>query len=275
VQSAEEVFLDGANVSRREATAAYALASVARGDRVGAFGAIRALEPLIADTDGSPERALASATASRLTVLPAGSLGAVAITIDGTARTVPVVDGVAELPSRALSSAGTHVIVAALPAGAAVQVDAHARFVRPWNAMRDAASPFVVALDGDLGARDTHAALVLRVQNRAPRLVAAPLVQIDLPAGAEIDAETRARIDRRLAHASVVAQRTLVLPIRGLAPGATVRIPIRVRWTVSGALRGLAVAAMVSRDPRSAATVLAPRALAIPDSGEEPVGVER
>jgi hypothetical protein len=270
VESGDEVFLDGAPSARRDATAAWVLASTVRGDRAEALAALRALDGWIEATDGSPSRAVTAAAVVRLTMLPSGAVPTIPVTVDGVAHTVTLTDGVAELPARALSTAGTHAVTVSLPQGAILRLDASARFTRPWTATRSATSPFNVVLDGPLGARDTHAGLVLRIQNRAPRLIASPFVRIDLPSGAEIDAASRARIDRRLAHPMVVAQRTLTLPLRGLAPGATVRIPIPIRWTVSGSLRGPAVVARVSRDTDSAATVVLPRPIVIPDAGDEP-----
>jgi hypothetical protein len=96
------------------------------------------------------------------------------------------------------------------------------------------------------------------------------LVEVDLPAGAELDEDSRVALRRRLANSPSVAGRTLALRLRALAPGGTVRIPMPLRWSLGGTLHGLGAAAYTSADPGAAATLLAPRTVTIPEAGEEP-----
>ena len=66
----------------------------------------------------------------------------------------------------------------------------------------------------------------------------------------------------------------LRLELLPLAPGASIRIPIRSRWSVGGTLRGLGVSAHDDAESRRGArrsyAVLASREVTLPDEGPEP-----
>ena len=116
--------------------------------------------------------------------------------------------------------------------------------------------------------------LQLEVRNRGARVVARPIVEIELPAGAELDEPTRERLSTLLAAPAELDGSTLRLALRPMAPGGFARIPIRARWSVGGALRGLGASAW---DDTSAARadvrpvrVLASREVTLADRGDEP-----
>jgi hypothetical protein len=279
--ASDEVLVPGDHGSTRAAEAGasagpaalYGLASLGMGDRAAAFDVTRTLARRARTADRWPEesRALASALAARLTG-PASEAarGTARVAIDGRAVDVPLVHGVAVIPSRELSTAGRHTVDVALPAGTILVARAESRYGRPWSAPPPVRGALALTLDGAPGVRDARAQLVLRVQNRSPRVIPAPLVEIDLPAGAEVDQDTRNDLARRAAQPPVVAGRTLALRLRALAPGGFARIPLPLRWSVGGRLRGLGAAAYASDEIGAGATVLAPRTLEISDGAEEP-----
>jgi len=106
-------------------------------------------------------------------------------------------------------------------------------------------------------------------------VLAAPRVLIELPAGAELDLPARGELSARTAGNPTVAGRTLELRLRALAPSGFVRIPVRLRWSVGGSLRGLGVTAAVSDEVDAPATVVPSRVVVIPDRGEEPAAPAR
>ncbi|MEI8254352.1 MAG: MG2 domain-containing protein, partial [Deltaproteobacteria bacterium] len=273
VRIADEVYLEsspGEPSTRVVPSAVYALASLGTGDRATAFAVARTLARL-ARTAGrwtAESRALATAMMGRLApAQPEGRAATVHLVIDGHASDVPLVQGVATFPSAALSQPGRHTVDVTASDGITLIAEAEARYGRPWNAVLASRGPFAITLDGNPGVRDARAALTLRVQNRGPRVIAAPVLEIDLPAGAELDEETRRELSRRTTQAPTLSGRTLVLTLRAMAPGGFVRIPLPVRWSVSGALRGLGVSAYVSDEPGAGTTVVIPRVLDLADGG--------
>ena len=66
---------------------------------------------------------------------------------------------------------------------------------------------------------------------------------------------------------------TLHLELHPIAPAGYIRIPIRARWALSGAMRGLGVSTYDEAGPRSegvrATAILVSRAMEIADHGPE------
>jgi hypothetical protein len=66
----------------------------------------------------------------------------------------------------------------------------------------------------------------------------------------------------------------LILPLRPLAPGGWVRLPLPARWAVGGTLRGLGAVAYDDASADHSAgvpvAILRSRAVTIPDAGREP-----
>ena len=95
-----------------------------------------------------------------------------------------------------------------------------------------------VAVEGKTRGRDECAELELVVTNRSPRAIAAPTLEVNLPAGAELDEEGRVAMRRKLAAEPDATRGTLRLVLAGLPPGGQRRIPLPLRWSVAGKLRG-------------------------------------
>jgi hypothetical protein len=282
VQSADEAFLEsgeGDPLARIAPSSLYALAVVSTGDRITAFAVARTLARMARGSGRwtLQARSLATALLERLTPDRAPDVrGTVRVVIDGHATDAPLEHGVASASSRTLSLPGRHTVEVSLPAGTTLIAEAEARYGRPWTDVPAARAPLAMTLDGPIGSRDGRAALVLRVQNRGPRVIASPVVEIDLPAGAEIDEDARREIQRRVAHAPVITERTLVLTLRAMAPGGATRIPLPIRWSVGGSLHGLGVGAYVTDQPGASAAVLPSRVVTVADEASEaPAGGSR
>jgi hypothetical protein len=95
-----------------------------------------------------------------------------------------------------------------------------------------------------------------------------------MPAGTELDEPTREGLASLLAEPPAMEGNVLRLALRPLAPGASIRLPIRSRWSVGGTLRGLGVSAFDDAESRRGAqrsyAVLPSRELTLPDEGPEP-----
>jgi hypothetical protein len=255
-----------------EALAAYGIAKLSEGDRAGAFRVVRALARRAPNAQMWPEsaRALAMALLAKTTTpMPAGSNPTVHATLDGRAFELPVVQGVAVLLARELSLPGRHRIVVEVPRGTVLVAQAEARYGRPWTVQPVPRGPLTVSVDGELGPRDTRAGLVLRVQNRSVRVLPGAVVEIDVPTGAELDQDARDALSRRLAAPPLLTGRTLALRLRPLPPGGFLRVALPLRWSISGSLTGLGIAAYAGPEINAGVTVVAPRALTIADEGQE------
>jgi hypothetical protein len=125
-----------------------------------------------------------------------------------------------------------------------------------WRRVDDARTSTVDARTTLRARRDARDTLVLHVRNRTPRTLPGARVQVQLPAGAELDAEALAamRAQGRAAH---VEAGVLTLGVGPLLPSRATTIPIAIRWSVAGRLSALGTAAW-SVDRPDAVTVLAP-----------------
>jgi hypothetical protein len=273
----EGLVLEGAggSVSERvRASSTLALAVLASGDRATAFCFAREIgdRDTMRATRDPAARALAYALFARLTTQPAaGAASTATIRVDGIATTVPLAQGEAHLTSAVLSRPGVHTVAVELATPAILRTSATARFGLPWSRVERIRAPLEIVLDGAAGARDTRSAFWLRIRNRGPRVLQHAIARIELPAGAEVDDEARRDLVARLGAQPIVEGRTLTLPLRPLAPGGSARLPLRIRWTLGGTLHGLGVAVRTDDGAAGATATLAPRVLAIPDRGEEPL----
>lgn len=181
-------------------------------------------------------------------------------TLDGVRQTHPAEDLVPlSLPS--LSSPGAHRLELALDAPVLVSARAVVTYGAPWPAAA-VRGPFAVSLEGEVGALDATSGLVLFVRNTTPRTVPMPIVEVDLPTGAELTSQARARIAERAGRAPDRAGDVLTIPMTPLPPGAARRVPLPLRWSVGGTLVGLGVAAFGADRP-DRATILPPRPVTI------------
>ena len=277
VRVGEMTFLEereryGLAAGRVRPTALLAIARVATGDRAGAFACIRALARIRRlDADGMHLAALALAT-----LIPHLD-GEVRLTVDGVSTPLERRNGVLVATLEGLGRPGAHVLDVAMPEGAIAWAELDLRYGRPWDAPESHALNVDITVDGPVGARDTRAGLAVTLRNRSPRALRRPILEIDLPAGVELDEPTREAITRHAAGAPTVESRTLRIPLRALSPGGTVRIPLPLRFSVAGRLRGLGVSLrddVTTYDDAAAYAVRASAALVIPDVGAEPPAAE-
>ena len=280
-----EAFLEapaqaGVPIARIAPTAIMAIAWAGLEERGRAMAYLRHLVSLHrgAESWEAQSRVLAAAAAG--TVAGRGARGELRGELDGNALTFRALDDapdsrirVADLPS---ATPGTHRVRVDGPSLALVYLDV--RYGRPWSAAPDRAARMDLEIEGDLGPRDARAGVALTLRNRAPRLATAPVVEIDLPAGTELDEPTRAVLRGLTVGEPTVEGRTLQLRLRPLAPGGRARIPLPLRWSVGGALRGLGVTAYDDATAPSTEvrplSILPSRELTIADEGEEPEQAE-
>jgi len=275
---------------RARPTALMALAQAGLGRRGHALSLVRALidmqlthsappPPWVIRGDIVPppffsgmERALASAAAARLT--PGAAPGEARILVDGAPVETSLEGDVIVAELAGLGRPGAHVVAVELPEGSVAVAHFALAYLVPWDVAPRRRALIDVTIDGETGARDTRAGLALRVQNRGARLLTEPVVEIELPAGSELDEPTREQLASLLRADAHMEGRTLILPLRPLAPGGWVRLPIPARWALSGTLRGLGVVAYDAQGPDRAdilpVAVLASRAVELADEGPEP-----
>ncbi|MEZ4251512.1 MAG: MG2 domain-containing protein [Polyangiales bacterium] len=220
-------------------------------------------------------RALATAAAS---TLAGGSAGAqMTATLDGRPLELRASDedaGVRLAVVEGMARPGRHVI-RVQHAGAFALAFVDVRYGRAWDAPPQRTLRADLQLDGPLGPRDARAGLLLTIRNREARVLERPVVEIDLPAGTELDEPTREALLGAARGAPTQEGRTLRLPLRPLAPGGYVRIPLPLRWSVGGSLRGLGVVLVDEAQPPSgeggrAGALLPSRTITIDDRGAEP-----
>jgi hypothetical protein len=185
----------------------------------------------------------------------------VELTIDGERRRHRLTDGQAEVEARTLAAPGRHVLGVDVGGRGPVRVEGVVVYGVPWDRAPERAGPFALQIEGDAGARDEIAGLELVVVNRSPRWIASPELEIELPTGAELTEVEHARIRARVRR-SEIGGATVTMSLRPLAPGATARIPLPVRWSLAGVVRGLGVAGWAADRP-DAISVLPPRAIRI------------
>lgn len=280
---------------RARPTAFLALAQTALGRRAEALALVRSLVDMqraAADDDGpvilralvaceiiprppfleGVDRALMSAAAARLA--PGTDPGDARVRLDGRPVEIRREGDVQVAVLEGLGRPGTHTLEVSVGEGRVALAQLALAYGMPWDVAPRREAPIAISIDGEVGARDTRAALLLGVQNRGARMLTRPVVEIELPAGAELDEPTREALAGLLRADAHQEGRTLVLPLRPLAPGAWVRVPLRVRWSLGGALRGLGATAWDALGPDRAdvlpVAVLPSRAVEIPDEGPEP-----
>ncbi len=261
----------------RRASALLAIAETRDGDRDLAFALLRGMrstDARAADRRDSPrlgegaDAALATVAAALLASdgRPGRAAPVTAITarIDGRPRRVALRDGAATLDAPELALPGRHRVDVAASPGAVVRARATLRHGVPWDSAPTTASGLALSLDDVPAARDARGAFTLVVRNRAPRVIGAPVVDVLLPAGAEVDTEALLALLPCVADAPELEGRTLTLRLRPLRPGGEVRVPLTLRFTVAGTLHGLGVVAR-ALDAPGRVSVLPPRTLTLAD----------
>jgi hypothetical protein len=269
---------DGSVEPRLVPTSLLALAYLGLGEPRSALPLVRTLARSARGAAYWPTegRALASAAASRLTRGTPG--GQVAVTFDGAPVESRVEHGVVVAMIPSIGRPGEHVVGFSLEGGVLALGQVEVRYGLAWDRAPRRVAPIDLSWDGETGARETRSALRLVVRNRSTRVLVRPVVEIQLPAGAELDEATRDVLSSRCAAPAAVEGSTLHLELRSIAPGGYVRLPIPARWSAGGSLRGLGVSAWDDAQPASGedlpVAVLASREVVIADRGEEPEAPE-
>ncbi len=170
-----------------------------------------------------------------------------------------------------LARPGAHRVEVRAAAGSLALALLEVRYGLPWDARPARRAPLALTVDGEAGPRDGRAGLALTLRNQGARVLPSPVVELDLPAGAELDEPTRERLASLTAAAPALEGRTLRLRLRPLAPGGYVRLPLPLRWSTGGALRGLGVTAWDDALPAGLAeppiALLPSRTVTIADRG--------
>ncbi len=264
---------DGSVEPRVAPTALLALARIARGDRVGALALVRSLAEV---TRGAPHwptapRAFASAAASLLAT--GVGTGPLSITLDGAPVEVGSDGAVVVASLTEASRPGAHELHFQLPDGALALMRLDLRYGLPWDVEPDRAAPVEIEWSGETGARDTRSGMSVTVFNRGTRVLTRPTIDIEMPAGTELDEPTREAFAALLAEPATIEGTTLHLVLRPMAPAAVTRIPVRARWSLAGSLRGLGVSfvdeAGPSVDGMHPTAILVSRTVEIADRGPE------
>jgi len=287
VRFGDEAFLEpnasaGQPRARIQSSAWMASARAALGERSAAMPFLRSMAAL-ATAGRAAQWDLESRVAATLAagLVTGGSGAGVQVTLDGQAVELRAPDdgagsGIRVATLEGLGTPGTHRIrISGTPlALALLQV----RYGRPWDAPPRRAARLALSIEGEVGPRDARAGLALTIRNQDPRIMTRPIVEIDLPAGTELDEPTREGLRALTIAEPTVEGRTLRLQMRPLAPGGYARLPLPLRWSVGGTLRGLGVSAYDEIAPQGEdlrpMAVLRSRAVAIEDEGEEPEPAE-
>jgi hypothetical protein len=251
--------------------------TIARALLTGRDEALAPLRTLIAQRQGAPrwddEARMAASAALALVAGREGARG-VRVRVDGVDVAVREEPHAAVAVLETVARPGAHrVTVAAAPGSLALAL-LEVRYGLPWDARPARRAPIDVTLDGEPGPRDARAGLALTVKNRGARVLSSPLVEVDLPAGAELDEPARERLAALTATAPALDGRTLRLRLRPLAPGGFVRVPLPIRFSTGGALRGLGVTAWDDASEAGLAgpplALLPSRTITIADRGAAP-----
>ncbi len=264
---------DGSAEPRVAPTSLLALARIASGNRAAAMPLVRSLAQVSRGALHWPivGRALASAAASLLTT--GTGTGPIAITIDGAPVELTTENGVATASLEGASRPGAHVLRFALPAGALAMLRLEVRYGMPWDVEPERPAPVEIEWSGTTGARDTRSGMSLTLQNRGTRVLSRPTVDIEMPAGTELDEPTRDAMSALLAEPPTIEGTTWHLVLRPIPPAGVTRIPVRARWSLAGSLRGLGVSFVDEAGPSieglHPTAVLPSRGVEIADRGPE------
>ena len=279
IRAGEDLWLEGGTAEEsdqlRHGTAMLALAELRLGHRQRALDFVSTLARMAraAQEPHGPAPCYGSAggwgpaRAAAALLTASGGVDAVTLTIDGDSQRVELEDGVAQVEAEALARPGRHAIEVTAPNGAILLVTASNQYGLPWATGSLRPGPLALSIDGDLGSRDQQSELQLEVRNRSPRLIAAPVVELYLPAGAELDEAANNALAEHTAEEPQLAARVLTLILPPLAPGAQRQLDLALRWSVGGRLRGLGAVGYASDRPRNV-SILPSRWVDIPDTAE-------
>jgi hypothetical protein len=214
------------------------------------------------------QESLALARAAAALLARGASPRSVSLRVDGRERRLELSGGLARIAAPELSRPGRHQVRVEVPAASApVHLQVVTEYGLPWSILPESVGPLAVSVEGAIGARDQRSGLALRVRNLSPRTIGLPVLELGLPAGAELDEEGRAALRRRTVAEPAASRGTLRLMLPSLPPGAVRCLPLPLRWSIGGRLQGLGVVAYAADRPEDI-SVVQPRVLNIPDSTE-------
>lgn len=250
IRVGSDAWIASSGAQRHAATALLALTEILLGEHDRAFERVRTLTR-IEQSGGSLDSTTQTAAHLAASLLSEGPEPThVTVDLDGTLHKLALDRGIGRLAAPPLAQPGTHRIRVEVPGKhAAVYVRAATEYGMPWELAPSRPGSLHTTIEGQTKARDQRAALDLVVQNRSPRTIGRPVLELTLPAGAELDEEGRRRLDAMTVNEPEATRGTLHLELRSLPPGGTVRVPLPLRWSVAGRLVGLGVAAHPADQP--------------------------
>jgi hypothetical protein len=163
--------------------------------------------------------------------------------------------GIGRLKLSALGQGGLHTIEIKDAGSHLVMVNGKVEYTVDWTVPPPHVGPFIVRVDGKAGLADDRSGLKLVIRNRIPRAIMEPVIEISLPAGAEVDEEAKKSLARWTVSEPMVSSDTLTLKLLPLRPQEEVVIPLPWLWTAAGRFTGLGVTAWAADRP-DAITVL-------------------
>jgi len=242
-------------------TVLWAMAELALGHRERAFSGLATVNRWADAGHPLHEDILGLARAATRRLMDGPTPEQVNLTIDGVPRTVSLVAGSARVDAAELATPGVHVIAVDAGSGAPVFVRARARYGVPWTAPTPIGAgrgPLALSVEGGVGDLARPASLEIVARNRAPRTLQHPIVEVQLPTGAELPPTALAELGVRVERLDDL----LTLHLPAMRPGNERRIPLHLRWSVAGELRGLGLSGRADDRPE-AVTALAPRTVTI------------
>jgi hypothetical protein len=267
---------DGTVLPRLEPTSLLALARLALGDSPAeVLPLLRSLARVLRGVEEWPvrSRALASAAAAALTG-SAAPPDRLTILLDGQRLDVERDEGVLRAVLPGIGRPGEHEIDLRLGSGQVALAWLDVRYGLPWHVRPRRQAAVDLQWTGQAGVRDGRAGLRLEIRNRGARILTRPVVEVELPAGSELDEGTRQSLESLLAEPATMEGRTLRLRLRPLAPGGYLRLPLPLRWAVGGTIMGLGTTLWDDAGPSSLAErpaqILPSRGVEIADRGSEP-----
>lgn len=259
IRVGSDTWIAASGARRHAATALVALSEILLGEHDRAFERVRTLAR-IEQGGGSLDSATRTSAHLAASLLSEGpEPTTVSVELDGNVHRLALDRGIGRLAAPALARPGAHRIRVEVPGKhAAVYVRASTEYGLPWELPSARPGSLHTTIEGKTNARDQQASLELVVQNRSPRTIGRPVLELTLPAGAELDEDGRRRLELMTATEPEATRGTLHLALRPLPPGGTVRVPLPLRWSVAGRLVGLGVAAHPADQPEDV-FILKPR----------------
>jgi hypothetical protein len=250
-------------------SALLALAETREGNDDDAFKLLGSLARLVHSDPSSPIRLDGLNIEDRIMAEAAAvflgedrSTSKVTVIVDGKPHSVDITNGYGSLESEILGRGGEHHIEIKGKGTDIIMLEASAKYTVDWNTLPIHVGPFAVRVDGRAGQVDDRSGLSLIVRNRIPRVIPDPVVEIELPAGAELNEEARQSLERWTVLDPQVSSGTLRLTLFPMRPREEIVIPLPWLWTTAGRFTGLGVTAWAADRPE-AVTVLPPRTMEV------------